>query len=101
MNAAELIASLDVSTQDLSAWIKRGLPCTGRGRRRVFDPSVVAHWLVEHGVATEQPTKQPTWIVATLREVAEAFGVAPSTVRAEWRSAGMPGRAGQWDLAEI
>lgn len=41
------------------------------------------------------------WIVSTLADVARFFGVHPSTVRGDWRAAGMPGRRGRYDLAEI
>lgn len=44
---------------------------------------------------------KPVWEVGSLREVAEFFGVALSTVKGEWRPARMPGKAGAWDLKEI
>lgn len=37
----------------------------------------------------------------SLSLVAEFFGRAIDTVKGEWRANGMPGKAGQWDLAEI
>jgi hypothetical protein len=40
-------------------------------------------------------------VVTTLPEVAAAFGMAPQSVKGDWRDSGMPGRPGHWDLAEI
>ena len=37
----------------------------------------------------------------TLAEVARAFNVSPDTIKTGWRSAGMPGQAGNYPLAEI
>jgi hypothetical protein len=37
----------------------------------------------------------------TLTEVAAEFGVESTTLRANWRQQGMPGKAGAWPLAEI
>jgi phage terminase Nu1 subunit (DNA packaging protein) len=41
------------------------------------------------------------WIVSNMGLVADFFGVQPSTVRGDWRQAGMPGRKGQWNLKAI
>ncbi len=43
---------------------------------------------------------KPPWIVRSLAEVARFFGVHSQTPR-EWRSAGMPGKKNEWDLAAI
>ena len=40
------------------------------------------------------------WLVGTLEEVGEFFGRSIETVKG-WRSVGMPGRKGRWDLAAI
>ena len=40
------------------------------------------------------------WRVKTLAEVAAFFGVSPETVR-HWRGAGLPGKAGCWELSAI
>ena len=40
-------------------------------------------------------------IVGTLREVAAHFCVTVGTISSEWRSNGMPGEPGAWDLDEI
>jgi hypothetical protein len=45
--------------------------------------------------------KSPPWVVSSLREVAEFFDLALSTVKGEWRGAGMPGEPGKWNLKEI
>lgn len=39
--------------------------------------------------------------VRTLDEVAEAFGMSPNTVKQSWKSAGMPGKSGRYQLAKI
>ncbi len=46
------------------------------------------------------PRPQPV-MLRTLQQVAQFMGVAESTVRTNWRSAGMPGEAGAWPIAEI
>jgi hypothetical protein len=40
-------------------------------------------------------------IVDNLSQVATFFGVAPGTVRGDWRQSGMPGQRGAWDLKKI
>jgi hypothetical protein len=39
--------------------------------------------------------------VRTLQELAKEFGVSATTLRANWRQQGMPGRGGAWPLADI
>lgn len=48
-----------------------------------------------------RPKKADPWVVRTQPEVARFFGVAPDTITRAWRRAGMPGKAGAWDLREI
>lgn len=43
----------------------------------------------------------PQPIVRTLQEVGAAFGVQASTLRANWRTQGMPGESNRWDLREV
>jgi len=50
--------------------------------------------------AEARDAAKPT-VVRTAREVAAYFGVSPDTVRKDWRSRGMPGLAGAYDLVAI
>lgn len=94
MNANQLCQSLGVTKRRLDTWIRVGLPCSGRGSRRQFDPVAVRAWLIERGFAKARQ------IARTLGEIARHFEVAERTV-AYWRGRGMPGSPGAYDLEEI
>ncbi|HEY1601367.1 MAG TPA: helix-turn-helix domain-containing protein [Pirellulales bacterium] len=96
MNAAELAAELGTSPKQIAAWVRQGLPCTGRGNRRSFDPSAVRDWLVDNGHAEVDGAN----IVTTVAAVANYFGVDSRTVF-NWKNNGMPCAAKRYDLGRI
>lgn len=105
MNGTQLCKALQISTEQLAAWIEEGLPYTGDKRRR-FDPDEVSVWLVAAGHADPAPETQTVvvdvplaappveqTILQTRDQVARYFNVATRTV-ASWIADGMPGRPG-------
>jgi phage terminase Nu1 subunit (DNA packaging protein) len=85
MKAEDLTQALGVTSAQLTAWIKRGLPCTGKGGGRQFDPQKVRDWLLANGLA------KSSQFVPTLDEAAAAIGIHPRTL-ATWIKQGAPGR---------
>jgi phage terminase Nu1 subunit (DNA packaging protein) len=94
MNRDQLVAALGIAPRKLNLWIRQGLPCTGRGRRREFDAAAVRTWLISQGYAKERQ------IAKTQADVARHFTVAERTV-AYWLARGCPGEPGNYDLDEI
>lgn len=112
MKADELQSALGITPAKLRELIKAGLPCTGKGRSRVFDPETVERWLLETGRAHEEATPAPPSadqiIARTIGEAAQLLGVADRNL-AKWMldpafpgKAGSPGRRdGYFPIAEI
>jgi hypothetical protein len=90
VNGAELRRRLGLSQRRLAALLKAGLPCTGRGRGREFDPLAVRAWLTAQGlVESPVPKALPEEILATWREVAARFERAERVI-ATWAHEGCP-----------
>jgi phage terminase Nu1 subunit (DNA packaging protein) len=94
MNAADLCTSLDITPDTLASWLPEGLPHTPDSDGNEFDAVAVKEWLLSHGYASEPK------IVTTLADVATAFNRHLQTVKV-WRTEGMPGEPGSYDLDEI
>jgi len=98
LTGQELCDKLGIEAKQLSAWLRKGLPSTGRGKQRRFDPLAVRAWLIENKLAEEQsvpagaPREQP--VATTWAQVAEYFRVAERTI-ATWIKQGMPGKSGR------
>lgn len=92
---ADLAAVLRVDLKRVAQLAAEGMPRRRDGR---FDLAKVAEWIEGRGLG-----RRCNWggIVKTLGDVAAAFGVGRDTVRRDWRSRGMPGKSGHWDLSEI
>jgi len=109
MTSRELCERLGVTRNTLRHWLSRGLPNTKEAGKYQFDPAGVLEWLKQQKlVEADRPAGVPSeWIVETLGEVADFFGVPRRTVE-KWPTRGMPGtpgpsgsRRGRWDLVEI
>ncbi len=95
-----LCASLQIDAKQLMQWLREGLPCVGRGKRRRFDAAAVRDWLLANGkaepapndVTSPAPRDQP--VANTIGQVAQYFGVTERAVR-YWINEGMPGKAGR------
>jgi len=106
LTAKELSAKLGIDARQLGRFVKDGLPHTGRGRKRRFDPGAVAAWLQQTGRA--QPAPLPSQIATTKAEAAVLCGVS-LRVMGDWLcdptfpgKAGSPGRQdGYFPIAEI
>lgn len=94
MTTRELCDALGISSRQLTAWRKRGLPATKTGRGYRYDAAAVRRWLIDQGLA------KPQAIATTRADVAEHFGVHERTV-AGWIAAGAPGSPGRYDLDAI
>jgi hypothetical protein len=108
LSAAELQAELAIDGRQLAAWIRDGLPRTGRGKHARFDPAAVAAWLTERGLAepaepsapAEQsnaplPDAPPPAAIATTRAEAALFlGVNLRTLAGWLTDPTFPGKAG-------
>jgi phage terminase Nu1 subunit (DNA packaging protein) len=97
LTGQDLCAKLGIEAKQLAAWVRKGLPHSGRGAKRTFDPFAVRDWLVAQGLAAveppaEIPVNQP--IAHTWAQVAEYFNVSARTVHT-WIKQGMPGRSGR------
>jgi hypothetical protein len=106
LTAKELCAKLGIDARQLGRFVKDGLPHTGRGRKRHFDPAAVAAWLQQTGRA--QPAPLPSQVATTKAEAAVLCGVS-LRVFGDWLTdptfpgkAGSPGRQdGYFPIAEI
>ena len=94
MTSDELRELLGIDRPKLTAWVKLGLPHDRDGRAYVFDEEKVREWLLAEGLALEENR------VGTIIEVANHFDVSERAVQ-YWRSKGMPGDLGRFDLDEI
>lgn len=100
LTGAELCTRLQIDAKQLTAWLRQGLPSTGRGKKRRFDAAAVRDWLVAKGKAeplgddrSDAPSgEQP--IAHTWAQVAEYFSVNQRTV-GTWIQQGMPGKSGR------
>lgn len=95
MDRDALVRWLEISQARLDDLLAAGLPMREGG---TFDPYAVTAWLEAENLGKRHSL---TGKVATLREVAKAFGVSLHTVKKDWRGGGMPGTNGNWDLGEI
>lgn len=97
MKADELQSALGVTPAELREWIKAGIPCTGKGRSRVFDPEAVEQWLLTTGRAREEAPLAPSsadQVARTTAEAAKLCGVS-KRVFADWMTEpGFPGKPG-------
>lgn len=101
LTAAELQAELAIDAKQLAAWVREGLPRTGRGKSARFDPAAVAAWLTEQGHAEpsapagDLPNPQPPAAIATTRAEAALFlGVNLRTLAGWLTDPTFPGKAG-------
>ncbi len=96
LTGPQLCDKLGIDAKQLAAWVRIGIPSSGRGRARTFDPVRVRDWLLEKKLAeapaARLPTDQP--IAHTVPQVAEFFEVSERTVHT-WIKQGMPGKAGR------
>lgn len=106
MNAAQLAAALGVGRQQITAWLKQGMPSAGTSAKRIFEPPAVRDWLVASGFAAaadqsaHPPAENRGDVARSLAEVARAFRVSERTA-AGWRARGMPGEPGNYPIAAI
>lgn len=98
MTAAELQAELGITAATLRKWIAGGLPCSKKGRARLFDAAAVEAWLLQTGRATREGSapSSPAGVVArTTAEAAKLLGIS-KRVFADWLTEpGFPGKAGK------
>lgn len=101
----ELCARLEIDAKQLAAWSREGLPSSGRGKRKRFDPVAVRQWLLANNKAEPEPPTSTTTtppaappreqpIATTIAQVAEYFEVSTRSVHT-WINEGMPGKAGR------
>jgi phage terminase Nu1 subunit (DNA packaging protein) len=89
IGSSELLEKLDASPKALQGWIKEGLPHTGKGKSRRFDPDQVIQWLLANGKIVQKQR-----VAVTLAEAAQEIGVNKRTF-AEWcKDPSFPGRPG-------
>lgn len=94
LTAKELCAKLAIDGKQLAAFVREGLPCKGRGKKRRFDPAAVAAWLQKSGKLQSPAAAVPGQVVTTRAEAARVLGVSLRTL-AEWMtSPTFPGTAG-------
>jgi phage terminase Nu1 subunit (DNA packaging protein) len=98
LTGPQLCEKLGIDAKQLAAWVRLGIPASGRGKLRTFDPLLVRDWLLEKKLAEQPPppdlppTDQP--IAHTIAQVAEYFQVSERAVHT-WIKQGMPGKAGR------
>lgn len=96
LTGPQLCDKLGIDAKQLAAWVRLGIPSSGRGKARTFDPLQVRDWLIEQKLAEVPapvlPTDQP--IAHTVPQVAEYFQVSERTVHT-WIKQGMPGKPGR------
>lgn len=95
MKLEELAAVLERDEAWVIARVEEGLPFRTLDGEREFSPPLVRDWLMERGYVQADPV-----VVGTVKAVAEHFGVTSRTVQ-NWKDAGMPWRAGYFDLTAI
>lgn len=95
LTAAAVAEQLGLDADQLAAYVAAGAPHRGRGKSLRFDEAELAAWLVAHGHAD-----RGSRIVATVIEVARHFGRSERSVH-YWKTEGMPGEAGAYDLEAI
>lgn len=88
----ELCTRLACSPEQLAEYDAQGLPSTGNGKRRRYEPSIVREWLILQGYAESQAPSEPITL-RTIPDVAKFFNVSSKTVD-KWLKQGMPGRPG-------
>lgn len=96
MTAAELCERLKLTTVEISAYVRMGMPCEGRTKGRRFDYDAVLAWIAQHGEPEEQPLAVEA-IAHTRAEAARLLGLGLDGERiiARWLTIpGFPGRAG-------
>lgn len=92
LTAKELCAKLGIDARRLGQFVKDGLPCAGRGRKRTFVPAAVAAWLQTTGRA--QPAPVPSQVVTTRGEAALLLDVNLRTLATWLNDPSFPGKAG-------
>lgn len=89
----QLRKKLDISKPRLDRWLAEGLPHAGEGKKRQFDPTKVAEWMLASG-KTKRPAGAPSQVATTRSEAAQLLNVSTRTL-AEWlRDPTFPGKAG-------
>lgn len=92
LKTSELAARLGVSHQQVSAWVRLGIPRLADGR---FDLADVQRWLQQAGKApTPEDQANGQTILKTRADVARHFGVSQRTVAYWLGEADFPGRSG-------
>jgi len=100
LSAKEVCVELKISAKTLSGWRKEGLPSIPEKGRLLYDPDVLAGWLLATGKAKRQEDLPKTQIEAPvlskIREVAEFFGVNSRTVKTWLEDPSFPGKPGKF-----
>ena len=99
MNAGEISTQLGVSSKQVAAWVRKGMPSIGRGSKRTFDPAAVRLWLIDQGLASDDHGDHGR-IVQTVAEVADHCEVSRRRVH-DWKNEGMPWAPKRYDLDAI
>ncbi len=96
LDTKQLCDRLAITSRELSAWLREGLPSEGRGKKRQFDPAAVAAWLRQTGRAQveAQPSAMPAVVVTTRDEAARLLGVNLRTLATWLTEPSFPGKAG-------
>jgi len=95
LTSKELSAKLGIDARQLGRFVKDGLPHTGRGRKRRFEPAAVAAWLQQTGRAQPAPQAAlPSQIVTTRSEAAHLLRVNLRTLATWLNDPTFPGKAG-------
>jgi hypothetical protein len=58
MNDKEVCKTLRITSQQLAAWRKKGLPHTGKNAKRRYNEAKVAAWLIDNGLAERETNSE-------------------------------------------